>query len=119
MRIDKNKLRQILVEHCNENGLPDLMYVKEKPWLLDGMKALLRKGRREKHTVNDYIARQLNFCVTITFASLGFEVSEHQRKGMVCVRMLSIGKVHTWIHIPKDIAEKILVFGEVPNLRAS
>jgi len=117
MRINKKRLREILVEHCVEHEIPKNHLVRERPWTLKELNSILRNGRRNRNTP-DYWAAQVIRCVERAFRNMRYDVQDSPEPGQVCVRMFVWGKDSTWVCIPKEIAEKILVFGTIPDLRS-
>jgi hypothetical protein len=116
MRIDKKRLREVLVEHCIKHEIPKNHLVRERPYTLGHMTEILRKGRRDRNTP-DYWAAQVIRCVERTYRNMGYDVQDEPEPNRVCVRMFIWGNQRTWVCMPKDVAEKILVFGTVPDLR--
>jgi hypothetical protein len=116
MKIDKKRLRDIIVNHVNENGIPLTHIVKEKPWMLGWMRDLLSRGRRQRGT-DEHLTGVVWYCAERTLTAMGYKVSSKCRNGQVCVNLFSWGPDNIWVQIPKEIAEKILVFGVVPNLK--
>jgi len=116
MRISKKRLREILVEHCVEHEIPNNHLVKERPYTLEYLRGILRKGRRDR-TTPEYWATQVVRCVERGFRKMRYDVQNEPEPGHVCVRMFTRGEDSTWVCIPKEVAEKILVFGTVPDPR--
>jgi hypothetical protein len=115
MRISKKRIREIFVAHINENHMSLNHIVKEKPWVLGLFCDLLSRGRRPRGT-DEYWACCVWQFTERTLVSIGYRISYKPNKAQVCVKMFSLGGKHIWVHIPSKVAEKILVFGTVPNL---
>jgi len=82
------------------------------------MRDLLRRGIRERDTLDKWWAVEVVSCVERTFRNMGYWVEIEPEEECVCVKMFTSARVKTWVCMTRDIAEKILVFGEVPNLNA-
>ena len=56
MRINKKKLREILVDYCNKNTVPNHSCVLERPYTLEPLKKLLQRGRSKKGNHNFFFS---------------------------------------------------------------
>lgn len=125
MRVNNKRLREIIVNDFVENGMDFLK--KEAGHRIPTMVDAVRKGRSDKK-LEPYWSRHLQFEVYVHLLKKGFKAESNShssrshsyrrltKDGTVLVKLFSFGKKNTWILIPTEIAEKILVFGLVPDL---
>lgn len=121
MRFNKKRLREIVVKDIAENGLK-LLKKRYSSWIDSPLVESLVKGRRirdlpihlagEIDNHSSHYIRSKGFKTRVVYASYDHEDLE----GTVRIKLFSEGHRHTWILIPRDIAEKIVVFGMIPDL---
>lgn len=124
MKISKKRLRDIIVEDIVENAL---FCDKTTTGYLASCRTeliveSLKKGRRIRslpwswwmsavvHTIRNLGRKGFELEVGV---QSGWEFAPDDR---VKIKLFSEGQRNTWVFIPKDIAEKILVFGVVPSM---
>lgn len=120
MKIDKKRLREIVVNDIAENGL-ELLKKRYSSWIASPLVESLIKGRRIRDLplhlageIDDHSSRYIKskgLKTKVVYASYDHEDLD----GTVRIKLFSEGHRHTWILIPRDIAEKIVVFGVVPD----
>lgn len=141
MKINREKLRKIVASHVCESEIPLNYLVREKPWMLEHLQEIMLRGRRKRNH-DDWHLIQVIRCLENSMNSMGYDFNEivvGERKiyciglgledafvnksdlktseGFVRVKLLDCGKESWWFCVPKDIAQKIILFGKVPNLK--
>jgi hypothetical protein len=143
MRINRERLRKIVASHVCESEIPLNHMVREKPFILGALQEIMLRGRRRRtQGLSDWHLAQVIRCLEKSMRSLGYDaeeiitgerriyriglgleeafVDEYDLKpaeGFVQVKLLEYGRESWWFCVPKDIAQKILLFGSVPNLK--
>lgn len=124
MKISKKRLRDIIVEDIVENAL---FCDKTTTGYLASCRTeliveSLKKGRRIRSLPWSWWMSARVHSIR-NLGRKGFELEVGVQSGhkfapddRVRIKLFSEGSRNTWVFIPKDIAEKILVFGVVPSM---